>query len=250
MHNLNLYYGNNKPSWEENIRASIGNNIKTETIKFNFFTDYEVYLIENAISNDSCEELINKFDKQEKYTVGVDGISNDSNVGSYRSMGWMPVLARDINKQILLNIMPKKINHDYLDIPLNESRNYDYIGSTPWFRFMKYKSGGKHTPHYDCSYINENEKYITLYSWVLFLNSIDRNDGGKFQFIDDEQQYHSNSINWDKRDHTKMSTDVICSIRPVQGSMLIFPHWLCHQVEEYTGNDSRYIIRGDVAYGY
>jgi hypothetical protein len=125
----------------------------------------------------------------------------------------------------------------------------ELLGSTPWLRFMKYKSGGMHTPHHDAPFRNEEEQYITLFSWVLYLNT-PNGKGGHFQFVNDLKQKGKHPFLWNTSDWTNMSNDVTLDVAPVEARMLIFPHWLCHQVQQYVGEGYRYIIRGDVAYGF
>lgn len=59
-------------------------------------------------------------------------------------------------------------------------------GPTPYMRFMKYFSGGMHAPHYDALYENKQDRYTTLMSWVLYLNTSEA-EGGAFQFVEDGQ---------------------------------------------------------------
>ena len=257
MHNINKYYGDNKPIFEPYVKK-----LTPSVFDLKLKRDNVGFVICNAISPLVCNELIAQFDEQEKYAVGVDGFVDPNTApGSYRTMGWAVDLAALITKRLedyteipfefrrkgfttLYNVR----NTVKLETPFLPSYEYTLLGSTPWLRFMKYMSGGKHTPHYDAPYHNEKERYITFYSWVLYLNT-PKGKGGEFQFVDDHQE-HLHPKDCNRSDWTEMSDDIIHSIAPEQGKLLIFPHWLCHQVQEYVGEGARYICRGDVAYGY
>lgn len=248
MHNIYTFHGENKPNWEPNINIRINKNFKKDIYKLKFNITYSSFLLHSAITTSTCQELIEMFELQSHYPVGINGFSNDNEIGSVRCMGWSPEIAEQLSEH-LRNILPKILSDNNHSFPFDsQGKEYFYLGSTPWLRFMRYNNGGMHTPHYDCSFINEHEQYLTLYSWVMFLNT-PNGIGGNFQFIHDEQQYKLSPMLWDMKDHLVMSEKVLHNIQPRQGSILIFPHWLCHQVEEFIG-DKRYIIRGDIAYGY
>lgn len=249
MHNVNEFYGENKPKfnpkfYDEEI------NLIFEKKSLNLVKKFPFYISRNTISNKLCNQLIEQFENQEKYPVGVDGyFINKNDIGSYRTMGWSPELSKLITER-LEKICPKIINEDLFPLCFDhKNRNFQFLGSTPFLRFMRYIDGGKHTPHYDAPFWNEEEKYVTLFSWVLYLNK-PNGVGARFQFINDLQQLEGHPTQWDRSDWRNMSDDVLESISPEGGLLLVFPHWLCHQVEEFIGNGYRYIIRGDVAYGY
>lgn len=248
MHNLNIFSGPQQPSWN----PQVPNNLSVPKIKqytLPLVKLFPFFVAECAISPSICKSLLKQFDEQDKYPVGVDGYSTGDNVGSYRSMGWSPDVAQMISQQ-LERFCPEIITEETFPLCFpHEDRTFTYLGSTPWLRFMKYSSGGKHTPHYDAPFWNEQERYATLFSWVLYLNTPD-GEGGAFQFINDPQQLTSHPTQWDRSDHRTMGDSVLCSIPAEEGTLLVFPHWLCHQVEEFLGAGNRYIIRGDVAYGY
>jgi hypothetical protein len=136
-------------------------------------------------------------------------------------------------------------------IPMNPHA-YSLLGSTPFMRFMKYPDGGRHVPHYDAPYNSAKQRYTTLMSWVIYLNT-PIGTGGEFQFIDD-RQWHLSPWNKNKSDWDRMAQkeEVLASIKPQAGKLLVFPHWLAHQVSLYSNDTAswRYIIRGDVAYGF
>lgn len=248
MHDVNKYYGDNKPAWEPYTFECPGEWYDPHDIMIN---GYPVHIIDNAMPYALCDSLIEQFEQQQAYPVGVDGFCNaESNVGSYRAMGWSPEVARVITSTIRNNGAINRFRpNGKMQTPLNITEDYWMEGSTPWLRFMKYKSGGMHTPHHDAPYVNDIEQYATLCSWVLYLNT-PMGNGGEFQFVNDVRNEGKHPSDWDRSDWTEMSDDVIHSVPPRAGRLLVFPHWLCHQVQEYIGEGYRYIIRGDLAYTY
>lgn len=226
------------------------------------------FVFEQALSAEGCQKLINDFDQQEVYAVGVDGYCNgDEKPGSYRAMGWSPDLAEAISK--VFERLPKlwtsnrtatrlySATHRPMDVPFNDGDHSQYkrLGSTPWMRFMRYESGGMHVPHYDASFLCEAERYRTLYSWVLYLNDVPTKQGGAFQFIDDgnrEPPHRRPKEAFADWHNMADPQQVMRTVQPKAGLLLVFPHWLCHQVQAFTASEEcprRYIIRGDVAYG-
>jgi hypothetical protein len=120
---------------------------------------------------------------------------------------------------------------------------------------MRYFSGGKHAPHYDALFMDTEGKFVTLLSWVIYLNT-PRGTGGEFQFVEDGQGALPPSKR-DRSDWKRMATDaeVTTVVAPKEGRLLIFPHWLPHQVQLYQSDTMeddgrRIIIRGDVAYSW
>lgn len=249
MHNVNKFYGETKPSWEPVSPTMRHFDEKFMNICLKGRSDH-VYLFDGLFDNFGVEGLIKDFDSQEKYPVGIDGYCNSvENAGSFRAMGWSESIAQQITG-VVKKYLPEKF--DELT-PLDKSiQELTFLGSTPWVRFMKYKNGGMHVPHYDAPFVNTQEKYATLFSWVLYLNTPEK--GGDFTFIvDSKNNGIDNPSDWDRSDWSRMAEseklEEWFKINPQTGRLLVFPHWLCHQVEELISG-SRYIIRGDIAYSY
>lgn len=258
MTDINKYYGNNKPQWTPDLDwyfnqlYLLGDRPEVNKIITGQY-DYPIYIIDNAIYSDICKDLVKQIDKQKLYPVGVDGYCDPSNnIGSYRTMGWCEDLAWLISATLResLDLQSHRIRSTRFAFPFKDVKDSYWLeGSTPYMRFMKYKNGGMHVPHHDAPYHNEEENYITLFSWVLYLNTPE-GKGGEFQFVKDKRNAFKHPVQWDTSDWKNMSDDITISIQPKQARLLVFPHWLCHQVNQYIGDDARYIVRGDVAYGY
>jgi hypothetical protein len=273
MHDLTTFLderrGPAKPEWNPSVLNPQSEFMTVRKMGVNAYDEYPVYVVEEAFTKKFCDHLIDQFDNQEQHPVGVDGFCDPANnVGSYRANAWATELQKVMSDK-LKKIMSEKVfvpyneysmhelkadNGNRFSTPfnigiLNKGKKLELLGSTSWMRFMKYADGGMHTPHHDAPFTNYMEKYITLFSWVLYLNSPDGIQGN-FQFVDDRKQKGHPPAMWNTSDWTNMSTELSLCVGAKQGRLLIFPHWLCHQVEEFVGNGHRYIIRGDVAYGY
>lgn len=278
MKRLSVFNGELKPGWnpELNIKVDVQSKVKKylkpEGLSPKFIEYF--YLVDNFLDKKSCEGLISEFSLQASSPVGVSGYSDvnggdqkkNTEVGSFRSNAWSVILAEQISvglKSLLVDEWRLKSDSRTTEsVFLNENGEqtrmpldphiYSLLGSTPFMRFMKYPSGGRHVPHYDAPYINSSQRYVTLMSWVIYLNS-PVGIGGEFQFVDDNQWHLSPAIK-NKADWQRMAEEkeIIESVKPTEGRLLVFPHWLAHQVSLYTGTEKswRYIIRGDVAYGY
>ena len=271
---LRIYQGPKQPEWNprpDNIEINAARSWQEYgNFAYNYDLDRDfgqTVLQLNTITRESAQDLIDQFEAQEHYPVSVSGYPDDANVGSHRAMAWAPELAEKLDPLFrnLPNYMGDKRNFAHMfpfddrnQQPLRSPfdtgwlRHYDLLGSTPWMRFMKYDSGGEHVPHYDAPFRAPDDSYVTLYSWVMYLNDVDDDAGGHFQFVNDgNAKIHPQDRpvgsfgDWHEMAPAKLIT---MSVQPRAGTLLIFPHWLCHQVQQLTSG-VRYIIRGDVAYG-
>lgn len=226
-----------------------------------------VKIIKNCLKNSECDQLIDLIlsspnfenvsargykESQENLKINlVSGLGTE--IGSIRTSIWSENLA--------ISLWNKKLAHHFSDsILCNQFTPTDWwqgdkarflwdpYGVSPLFRCMKYSNGGKHYPHYDAGFIYEDDNYRTLFSFVLYLTN---NSTGFTRIIDDEQNlipiWNRNHEDWITNDVS--SNKVLAKIKPVKGDMLIFPHRLCHDVEEFTALDNekeRIIIRGDI----
>ena len=107
-----------------------------------------------------------------------------------------------------------------------------------YFRFMKYKSGGQHYPHYDSDY--SDRRRVTKYSLVMYFNDC---DDGELVFCEDSRENHHNS-DWDRQ---CKEDEILLKIKPQKGLIVLFPHTLCHSVLPFTGEE-RNMVRGDLEF--
>lgn len=272
-----VFHGNNQPQWAPALagtpafidlavarhKLDLKNSVEN--------TRHFFYIADGFLNAQECRELIRQFDETKPDPVGVDGYvvpQNKESIGSYRTNGWAADLAQKLTPGFLrvleaerefapLDGKPdlfKSSSGETIAIPTPQ-RELTLAGPTPYLRFMRYFSGGKHAPHYDALYMDEAHKYVTLMSWVIYLNT-PHGTGGAFQFVEDGQGALIPSKR-DRSDWKRMAEDreVTASIMPKEGRLLIFPHWLPHQVQLYQSDTMedkgrRIIIRGDVAYSW
>jgi hypothetical protein len=112
---------------------------------------------------------------------------------------------------------------------------------------MRYSAGGQHYGHYDAAYFYPDNQHRTLLSLVIYLST--HTHSGATRFLEDHQQHVPV---WD-RDHTDWTVEageeeVIARIYPEKGSILVFPHRQCHDVQAFAGPGERIIIRGDIIF--
>ena len=220
-----------------------------------------VGVFDAVASPDACAALLAAFAAQPAYPVGVDGYGAAGGpVGSHRAMAWAPELAGALAPAFAA--LPERLEGRDGDLvgdgvripaPFPQDRNYRRLGPTPFMRLMRYESGGMHVPHYDAPFECAAEAYLTLFSWVLYLTDAEERDGGALDFVEDGQAANPRDRPPEAfADWRRMAwpDEVVRSVQPKAGRLLVFPHWLCHQVAPFRGAGPRCIIRGDLAYGW
>lgn len=214
-----------------------------------------VHLVNHLVHEESCD-AINRFVEAAPAIspVSIQGMQEvtDETIGSWRTTMFNRSMARML--EYLLE--PVAMNTQIYVGPMTPTdwwqgdktrRLWRYVGISPMLRWMKYKRGGRHAVHYDAGYIYPDDNYRTLYSFVLYLST---NQTGATRIISDGQEF---TPVWD-RDHsdwTKEATpgQVVAKNLPQKGSMLIFPHRMPHDVEEFSdANSDRIIMRGDLVF--
>jgi hypothetical protein len=234
--------------WEPPFPSFILNeptNIKKEVLFDNAF------VLENVFTDNECDLLIDLMQQSPSCApVSVHGRTDIPNyeVGSKRTTMWVPELAEQFWNKIK-DSFENKICDDFTPTDwwqIKAYKNWEPYSISPLLRFMKYESGGQHFAHYDAGYIYEDSKYRTLMSFVVYLTT---NDSGATRFIHDGKGdipvYDRKHDDWI---HESLNEDVICSVSPVKGNILVFEHRICHDVERYIGTDPRIIIRGDITF--
>lgn len=218
--------------------------------------DYDVQIIHNLLSIDSSLDLINLFEKQGvKAPVSIQGRTDiiDDRVGSIRTSGWSEMIANELFDLVKPDLKHIVIENDYYPSDWWQEQPYimwEPVGISPMLRYMRYEKDSQHYAHYDVGFIYKDSKYRTLKSIVLYLTSHDEKEGGATRFIDDIQQFYKPIYQRDHKDWIREVTEdeVLFKVTPEIGTMLIFPHRLCHDVEKYIGDSKRIIIRGDIIY--
>lgn len=246
--------------WEPKVIPNLQPEITVKTIAG--FNKSDVMILENVFSAVDCEELIKFMNSSQNFEeVGVQGMKDkkDTRIGSMRTSIWSPGTAQLIWNKIKKFIGPKSCDELTLTdwwqgIPqhlLNEvGVNADYlpVAVSPLLRFMKYGHGGQHYAHYDAGFIYPlDQRFRTLKSMVIYLTT---NDNAATRFIRDTKNdlvtiWDRNHEDWNR---PVKDEEVIGKSECVQGNILLFDHRICHDVEQYMGDEQRVIIRGDIVY--
>ena len=216
--------------------------------------DGVAFVVKNALTLDDCHKLIALMEKSPNFeSVSVQGRKDvpDYRTGSIRTSIWSPETAISIWTKIAAHLpVIRKMEPDTSTDWWQGNKNrvfWQPIGMTPLLRFMRYKKDGQHYAHYDAGFIYPNDVYRTLQSVVVYLTSCQKD--GTTRFIQDNQQHlpiwDRNHQDWIRE---VKKEEVIAGVQPQAGDVLIFDHRLCHDVEKYTGDTPRIIIRADVLY--
>lgn len=229
------------------------------------------FIIHNALSDTDCQELRSFFeDAPITAPVSVAGFNESMSsantmgmTGSMRTTMWTPELAELVWEQIKMFFGPRYMEDltstdwwQALDFKNGSGkpilytrwhRHWAAVGASPMMRFMKYEDGGEHYAHYDAGYFYPDGEHRTLMSFVLYLTT--NTEGGATRFIKDEQ---ADKPIWlrvhDDWDRPVKKEEVIKAVQPKEGSILVFDHRLCHDVQPYIGDNPRIIVRGDIIY--
>lgn len=174
------------------------------------------------------------------YPVSTSGLKDTSaGVGSDRFCTMSSSFA-----ERLTDIIKNKSIVDYYTEA--ETKNeYSFLGVSKYFRFMSYRQGGEHFPHYDSDfeYVRRGKvDAVTKFSLVVYFSDC---ESGEFAFVNDKRVDHNNS-DWDRQANP---IEIYLTIKPSIGKILLFPHDLCHTVLPFTDkNNTRMIVRGDILF--
>lgn len=213
---------------------------------------------DDVLSADECAALVASLDGTVLAPVGVTGIVDagiPGEVGSRRATAFAPGLAADLWQRLRPAVPSVRFldEHTSTDavLPGDEvgPRTWRVVGLSPLLRFMRYEAGGRHLCHYDAAY-DYGDGRRTLCSVVWYLTG-DGNAarGGATRFVADGQEHLPTA----DRAHDDWTRDarpdeVVGSVPPLAGSVLVFDHRRCHDVEAWVGPGPRVIIRADVVY--
>lgn len=219
----------------------------------NIFENKSIMMIENLLSNESCDSLIDIFlNCGIEAPVSVNGLKDDKvyGKGSKRATGWSETIANQLSELIIphLDILYCD-NKTATDWWQDEQRCYTWkpIAVSPMLRFMKYEKDSEHYAHYDAGYFYPDNEHRTLKSVVIYLTT---NNTCATRFINDGQKeldvWHRNHEDWNRPVN---KDELILLSHSKKGKVLIFDHRLCHDVEKYDGAEgNRIIIRTDIIY--
>lgn len=211
-------------------------------------------LIKGILTPYACQRLRDLFKhapNQEAVSVQGNKDHLDSRVGSNRTTMWSPELA-DGFWEILSNslgqntlVATDETLTDWWQGDKNR-RVWEAVAVSPMLRFMRYDKGGQHYAHYDAGFIYPDDNYRSLKSIVIYLTT---NKTGATRFVDDGQKgpiWDRNHDDWIKETDEE---EILFRSYPEEGTILLFDHRMCHDVEQFMGDEEeRIIIRGDIIY--
>lgn len=168
--------------------------------------------------------------------------------GSWRATAWAPELANQLWKYLEPAIPEERHMHDFTATDWPPHRRWRKLGLSPVLRFMRYDLGGQHCCHYDQSF-DYGDGRRTLMSVVFYLSEVAEGAGGCTRFVHDgQEEMPISERNFGDWTRLTRADEVILGVRPQLGSALIFDHRLCHDVEHFSGDKPRVIVRGDVVF--
>lgn len=175
------------------------------------------------------------------YPVSTTGLPTSvlsNHQGSERFCAWDGAFAESLTEIIKIVEAPELISD-------NDSL-WEFISVSKYFRFMHYKHGGEHFPHYDSDFnvikhpgsMGARNYYSTRYSLVMYFNDC---DSGELAFINNPG---TSTDDWDRQAY---DSEIYLKVLPKAGRIVLFPHTLCHSVLTFAG-DERYVVRGDLIF--
>jgi hypothetical protein len=194
-------------------------------------------------------DLISELDKQTWVPVGLNGMlsgyTDGDEIGSYRLSLFEKRLSLILWNRIKY-LLP--IRREFTESSLTDwdgHSDWVPVGINPLFRFIRYTDKGLLVPHYDGSYV-EDEDTRSLSSLVIYLEGNDI--CGATRFIKDNQEGNPVS-EWDFSDWPREATqeEVIKKIYGDSGNAILFDHWILHDSEKMI-EGRKTIIRTDIMY--
>ena len=180
--------------------------------------------------------------------VGVTGYASAMNgeIGSWRATGWSVDLAAALYARLHPVLPSVRFLDDHAFTDAHGQHAWRIVGLSPLLRFMRYPPGGRHLCHYDAAY-DYGDGRRTLLSVVFYLT--DATATGATRFVRDGQEHLPTSRRcFDDWTRDTLDSEVLASVLPRAGDVLVFDHRLCHDVQRWDGPGDRIIIRGDVVY--
>jgi NAD+ synthetase len=199
-----------------------------------------------------CAKLAGAMDAAPLEPVGVTGLRDSLGVGSMRATAWAPALASQLWRRLQPIVPAVRFVGAFAPTDAFATgaraghRSWRVRGLSPLLRFMRYEPGGRHLGHYDAAY-DYGDGRRTLLSVVFFLTTC--RDSGATRFLRDGQEHLPTAArtfeDWsrDARDD-----EVLVRVLPVAGGAVLFDHRVCHDVERWSGEGRREIVRADVVY--
>lgn len=126
-----------------------------------------VKIIDNFLSEDNCNELITKYTDKAVRSKVIDSNHTTSYIHQSRTSStyFIP------NTDTIIIELKKKVAL-FLDISENQIET---------IQFLRYRHGEKYSYHHD--YLSGNPQNQRVHTIILYLNSLNDEDGGKTSFV-------------------------------------------------------------------
>jgi len=183
-------------------------------------TDFYIYSTKNSLSKSLCEEIIDRFEKEDKKRAGITFAGENKDIKDTLDfhLSHNPDAWKDIDK-VLTNELSKALNLYFetinKDIKILVCDNLTDLG----FQIQKYNKGvGKYIFHNDHQiYLKDGMDRALTYIW--YLNDVE--EGGETSFFNKGK------------------------IRPEQGKLVLFPScWTYPHAGIMPISSDKYIITG------
>src|SRR5690606_13968941 len=121
---------------------------------FHKFNPSLLVTIDNLISKSDCNKLIELMkNSNQEAPVTIQGRRDfiDDRIGSKRATCWSETLAKSLHEKIKRFLYPRSMDdRTATDWWQGEKhRNWEPVGVSPLWRFMRYEKEGQHYAHYD-----------------------------------------------------------------------------------------------------
>lgn len=233
----------------ESIAEFIKSYDKAELISLATLQGSLIYEVADILSEKELDYLLKLCKESEWIPVGLDGIKENYTTGDRIGSKRLSVFSKEISSILterLKDIVPEiKYCDSKTPVESDNHREWKFVGVNPLLRFIKYTTEGKLVPHYDRSYIaNDNER--TLVSLVICLS---KGKGGETRFIQDSQTHlpmaERDLSDWEETnlDEDKIELDYVLEPK----NALLFDHALLHDSNELV-DGTKIIIRTDLIF--
>ncbi|KAH8584975.1 prolyl 4-hydroxylase alpha subunit [Cryptosporidium sp. chipmunk genotype I] len=204
---------------------------------------------DDVFSEDECKAIISSLEKSGEFSFWNPGNSAKK---TYRNVDTIEGNMRVLSKFIWERVKNIFTFHEF-EITENDSYSeednigkWKSIGIYEKMFFGRYSDGGHFGPHTDCSVcIDTNTR--TLWTVLLYLNTIPEEGGGATSFVDESQKTQKRFVDEFGRERTNPN-NVITKVQPKAGRMVIFFIADMHEGEPLCSGYTKYILRTDILY--
>lgn len=210
-----------------------------------------LYSLNNFIPEKMLNAIKDEINTMNWVAVGENGMLKDYKEGDKIGSKRLSIYSEELSEYMtnyLKDIYPKTVEYnDYSQTEIDNHYSWKFEGVNPLMRFIKYENDGKLIPHYDWSYVQDDENR-TLVTLLIYLESDCK--GGYTRFIKDEQK-HLKLVDRDLKDWENFIPDVSELIDyeyiGQDGSAILFEHGVLHDSSELK-EGTKIVLRTDLMF--